>query len=102
MYFNTVDFGSNSFGIKTAAKTFFDKTPAELSVTEAATLVGLLKAPTAYSPILHPDHSLERRNTVLNNALEHQDITQEQYDLLANALQTPPAPPAAPETQSDT
>ena len=65
MYFNTVDFGSNSFGVKTAAKTFFDKTPAELDVDEAAILVGLLKAPTTYSPVLHPDNAKERRNVVL-------------------------------------
>ncbi len=65
MYLNTVDFGSNALGIKTAAKTFFDKTPSELDVDEAAVLVGLLKAPTAYSPVLHPDHSLQRRNVVL-------------------------------------
>ena len=65
MYLNTVDFGSNALGIKTASKTFFDKTPAELDVDEAAILVGLLKAPTSYSPVLHPDHSLERRNVVL-------------------------------------
>ncbi len=65
MYLNTVDFGSNALGIKTASKTFFDKTPAELDVDEAAVLVGLLKAPTAYSPVLHPEHSLERRNVVL-------------------------------------
>lgn len=65
MYLNTVDFGSNALGIKTASKTFFDKTPAELDVDEAAVLVGLLKAPTAYSPVLHPENSLERRNVVL-------------------------------------
>ena len=80
MYFNTVDFGSNSFGIKTAAKTFFDKTPAELSVTEAATLVGLLKAPTAYSPILHPDNSLERRNTVLSQMHKYDYLNDEEYE----------------------
>ena len=49
MYFNTVDFGSNAFGVKTASKTFFDKSPADLEVQEAALLVGLLKAPTTYS-----------------------------------------------------
>ncbi len=65
MYFNTVDFGSNSFGVKTAAKTFFDKTPTELDVDEAAVLVGLLKAPTTYSPVLHPDNAKERRDVVL-------------------------------------
>jgi len=65
MYFNTVDFGSNSYGVKTACKTFFDKYPSELEVEEAAMLVGLLKAPTTYSPVLHPEASKERRNTVL-------------------------------------
>jgi penicillin-binding protein 1A len=66
MYLNTVDFGSNAFGIKTASKTFFDKQPADLDVDEAAVLVGLLKAPTTYSPVLHPDNALVRRNTVLS------------------------------------
>lgn len=80
MYFNTVDFGSNSFGIKTAAKTFFDKTPSDLSVTEAATLVGLLKAPTAYSPILHPDNSLARRNTVLSQMHKYDYLNDEEYE----------------------
>lgn len=65
MYLNTVDFGSNAFGIETAAHTFFDKDPDKLSVDEAAILVGLLKAPTTYSPILNPDNSLRRRNVVL-------------------------------------
>ena len=65
MYLNTVDFGSNALGIKTASKTFFDKTPAELDVDEAAILVGLLKAPTTYSPVLHPDNAKNRRDVVL-------------------------------------
>ena len=65
MYLNTVDFGSNAFGIKTAAKTFFGKLPSELEPQESAMLVGLLKAPSAYSPILNPKNALRRRNTVL-------------------------------------
>ncbi len=65
MYFNTVDFGSNAYGIKTASKTFFDKAPSELDVDEAAVLVGLLKAPSTYNPVRHPDNAKERRNTVL-------------------------------------
>lgn len=65
MYFNTVDFGSQAFGIKTAAKTFYDKAPNELDVDEAAVLVGLLKAPSAYSPYRNPENALRRRNTVL-------------------------------------
>ena len=80
MYFNTVDFGSNSFGIKTAAKTFFDKTPAELTVNEAAVLVGLLKAPTAYSPVLHPEAALNRRNTVLSQMKRYNYLSEEEFE----------------------
>ncbi|MCS6968476.1 MAG: transglycosylase domain-containing protein [Cytophagales bacterium] len=65
MYFNTVDFGSNAYGIKTAAKTFFATTPAEVNLQQAATLVGLLKAPTYYSPVFHPQNAIRRRNLVL-------------------------------------
>ena len=80
MYLNTVDFGSNSFGIKTASKTFFGKTPATLSVEEAATLVGLLKAPTSYSPVLNPENSMRRRNVVMNQMVKAGFLTQEEYD----------------------
>ncbi len=80
MYLNTVDFGSNSFGIKTAAKTFFDKTPSNLSIEEAATLVGLLKAPTTYSPILNPENSKHRRNVVMSQMVKAGFLTQEEYD----------------------
>ncbi|MBP5548289.1 MAG: transglycosylase domain-containing protein [Bacteroidales bacterium] len=80
MYLNTVDFGSNAYGIETAARTFFDKAPSELSVDEAAVLVGLLKAPTTYSPILHPDNSLRRRNIVLSQMNSYDDpATGEKY-----------------------
>ncbi len=65
MYFNTVFFGSNSYGIKAAAKTFFGKEPHELNVQEAATLVGVVNAPTRYSPVRNPKNSLARRNTVM-------------------------------------
>ena len=82
MYFNTVDFGSNAFGIKTAAKTFYDKAPSELSVTEAAMLVGLLKAPTSYSPILNPDRALYRRNTVLYQMNHYGYLSDEDYSAM--------------------
>src|ERR1035437_982895 len=62
MYFNTVDFGSNAFGIHTAAKTFFNTTPDKLNYEQSSTLVGLLKATSSYSPIAHPKRSKERRN----------------------------------------
>lgn len=77
MYFNTVDFGSNAYGIKTACKTFFDKQPSELDVDEAAILVGLLKAPSTYSPVRHPDNSLARRNTVLSQMNRYDYLSDE-------------------------
>ena len=82
MYANTVDFGSNAFGIKTAAKTYFGVSPKELTADQAAILVGLLKATTYYNPRINPKNSLERRNVVLNNMLQHNDLTQEAYDTL--------------------
>ncbi|HLP05605.1 MAG TPA: biosynthetic peptidoglycan transglycosylase [Paludibacter sp.] len=82
MYFNTVDFGSNAYGIQTAAKTYFKTTPAKLNYEQSATLVGLLKATTSYSPILHPKRSLERRNVVLENLVSHKIISQHACDSL--------------------
>ena len=71
MYFNTVDFGSNSYGIKTASRTYFGKDPKELTYEEAATLVGLLKATSTYNPRRNPKNSTARRNVVLTNLYEH-------------------------------
>jgi penicillin-binding protein 1A len=82
MYLNTVDFGSNSFGIHTAAKVYFDTIPASLNETQCATLIGMLKAPTYYSPVTHPQNSLERRNIVLGQMLKHNIITSIQFDSL--------------------
>ena len=65
MYANTVDFGSNSYGIKTASKTYFNTTPSQLTVEESAVLVGMLKATTHYNPISNPENSLRRRNVVM-------------------------------------
>ena len=84
MYANTVDFGNNAFGIKTAAKTYFNVTPAELNAKQAAVLVGMLKATSYYNPIQNPDHALERRNVVLNNMTEHGDLSQSEADSLKN------------------
>ncbi len=80
MYANTVDFSSNAYGIKTACKTYFGITPAELTAEQAAVLVGMLKATTAYNPISNPKNSLKRRNVVLHNMLLHNDITRAEYD----------------------
>src|SRR5574344_1183696 len=77
MYLNTVDFGSNAFGIKTAAKTFFDKEPSQLTMEEAATLVGLLKGPSLYSPVYNHDNSFARRNVVLAQINKYGYLTKE-------------------------
>ncbi|MBR3931333.1 MAG: transglycosylase domain-containing protein, partial [Tidjanibacter sp.] len=82
MYFNTVFFGSNSYGIKAAAKTFFGKEPGELNVQEAAVLVGVVNAPTRYSPVRNPKNSLARRNTVMSRMEAGGYITSEQLDSL--------------------
>ena len=83
MYANTVDFGSNSFGIKTACKTYFGTTPQQLTTDQAAILVGMLKATTYYNPRLNPENSLNRRNVVLGNLLSHNHISQAEYDSLS-------------------
>ncbi len=82
MYANTVDFGSNAYGIKTAAKTYFDTTPDSLTTQDAAVLVGMLKATTLYNPKTNPERSLARRNTVLNNMRTHNDLSSEACDSL--------------------
>ncbi|AKQ47422.1 transglycosylase [Rufibacter radiotolerans] len=83
MYLNTVDFGSNAFGIKVAAKTFFSTTPEKLKPEEAAMLVGVLKAPTTYNPKFNPKNALARRNVVLQQMARNQVITPAQADSLS-------------------
>jgi len=80
MYANTVDFGSNAYGIKTAANTYFKTTPQQLQLQESAVLVGLLKATSTYNPRINPKNSLKRRNVVLMNMVEHDHLTKAQYD----------------------
>ncbi len=79
-YLNTVDFGSNAYGIKTAAKTYFNTTPMRLKPEQCAVLVGMLKAPTAYSPILNKERSTMRRNVVLGIMKRDNIITAKEYD----------------------
>ena len=83
MYLNTVPFGSNAYGIKMAARTFFNTTPDSLKLEEAAVLVGLVKGPTWYSPVRNPERSRERRNIVLQQMLRYNKISQQQYDSLS-------------------
>ncbi|MFW5851267.1 MAG: transglycosylase domain-containing protein [Bacteroidota bacterium] len=78
-YLNTVDFGSNAYGIKTAAQTFFNKQPQNLSKTECALLIGILNAPSAYSPIKNPKQARKRRNVILKIMLRDHIISHEEY-----------------------
>jgi len=83
MYLNTVEFGSNAYGIKSAAHTFFNKEPHELNIQEAALLAGLVKGPTMYSPRRNPENALARRNLVLDRMASAGAITRYQRDSIA-------------------
>ena len=80
MYLNTVSFGSNAYGLKVAAETFFNTTPSELSMEQAALLVGILKAPSYYSPVKNPARALKRRNIVLAQLYKYHFITRAAYE----------------------
>jgi len=80
MYLNTVDFGNQAYGIKSAARVYFNTTPDKLSVTEAATLVGMQKGITMYSPTRNPERSKERRNTVMAMMVKAEYLTQQEFD----------------------
>lgn len=81
LYLNTVPFGNNSYGIKTASKKYFNKNPIAVNPAEAATLIGMLKATSTYNPINHPDKAVERRNTVLKKMVKSDYLKQSDYDL---------------------
>ena len=80
MYMNQVFFGSNAYGIKAASQTFFGKSPKELTIEEAATLVGMVNKPTRYNPAINPDKSLVRRNFVISQMEKAGFLTKEQRD----------------------
>ena len=80
MYMNQVFFGSNAYGIKAAARTFFGKSPIDLTVEEAATLVGMVNKPTRYNPALNPDKSLVRRNFVISQMEKAGFLSEHQKD----------------------
>ena len=80
MYLNKFDFLHNAVGIKVAANTYFNKEPIDLTVPEAATLVGLCKNPSFFNPVRFPDRSRDRRNVVLAQMVKAGYLTQEQYN----------------------
>lgn len=79
MYLNTVDFGNNAYGIKSAARVYFNTTPDKLTIPQAAVLIGLQKGITRYSPTKNPERSLERRNTVMALMVKEGYISQDEF-----------------------
>lgn len=75
LYLNTVAFGTRAYGIEAAAHTYFSTSAEALDPTQAATLVALLKGPSRYSPVRHPERALERRNLVLGLMAEHEVLS---------------------------
>lgn len=82
LYFNTVPFGSQAYGIKSASKIYYNKSPDKLKVEEAAMLIGLLKGQTWYSPVRNPERAIKRREVVLNQMSRYDFITETVYDSL--------------------
>ncbi len=80
LYSNTISFGERAFGLYTASKRFFGKKPIDLSLEESATLVGILKAPSYYSPKKNPERCKNRRNIVLSQMQKYEFITLEELD----------------------
>ena len=79
MYLNTIYFGDNCYGITNASKHYFDKLPNELTISECASLAGLVKAPSEYSPTKNYDKCIKRRNIVLKQMLNQGYINNAEY-----------------------
>ncbi|MDT8887644.1 transglycosylase domain-containing protein [Aquirufa sp. LEPPI-3A] len=77
MYLNEVSFGNNAYGIQVACRTYFQKDLKDVSLTEAATLIGLLQNPSLYDPRVRPERTLERRNVVLGQLAKYEFVTEE-------------------------
>lgn len=82
MYLNRFDFLNNAVGIKTASKVYFNKQPKELTVNEAAMLVGMLKNPSYYNPLRHPERVLNRRNVVLDQMVKANVLNSSDAEIL--------------------
>lgn len=83
LYLNYFDFLHNAVGIKTAANTYFNKEPIDLTVCEAATLIGLCKNPSLYNPVRYPDRCRSRRNVVLGQMVKAGYLTDAEYQRYA-------------------
>ncbi|NEX63555.1 penicillin-binding protein 1A [Noviherbaspirillum galbum] len=82
LYLNTVPFLYNVIGIEMAARTYYDKSAADLNVLESATLIGMLKGTSYYNPILAPGRAQKRRNVVLGQMVKHGHLSAEEFDAM--------------------
>lgn len=82
LYLNTVAFSDNVYGIRNASKTFFQKEPDRLNIEESAVLIGMLKGATIYNPRRNPKLALDRRNTVINQMVRNEYLTEAEADLM--------------------
>lgn len=80
MYLNTINYGQGAYGIEAAAQLYYSKSASDLTIAEAATLIGIPQSPTYNNPINDPERCLNRRNTVLDRMLSNDVITQEEHD----------------------
>ena len=83
MYLNTVSFGNNTYGIKTAARIYFDKETKDLATTDAAMLVGMLKGTSLYNPTKNPEKALVRRNVVLSQMTKNNKLSKDSLAILS-------------------
>lgn len=87
MYLNYFDFLHNAVGIKTASNTYFGKEPKDLTVNEAATLIGLCKNPSYYNPVRYRERSQERRNVVLSQMVKAGYLSENDYEVFCRAAE---------------
>lgn len=85
MYLNTINYGDGCYGIEAAARNYFQTSAADLTLTQAATLIGIPQSPTYLNPKEHPEACLERRNVVLDRMLSAGDITRDEYEAATSA-----------------
>jgi penicillin-binding protein 1A len=82
MYLDTIEFSSGAHGIKSAAKTYFQKTPAQLTTNEAALLVGMIQNPSRFNPKFRPQFAKPRRNVVLAQMVHYGKLSKDEFDQL--------------------
>lgn len=84
MFLNTIEFGGNSYGIKVATQTFFNKDPDEINYQEAASLVAMVNKPTRFNPERNPEIALDKRNQILEKISRYEVISEQEADSISH------------------